>query len=232
MPISPLEIDRFQGRYGTENCQVIGPSDGPSCCYILTLSSELTLFLTPTVAGMIDEVILNVGGVEKDVSTIYEEFNQSLLALCDWIEERFQEEDESDLEQYFLSDSQCSAMSPRDMSTREIVIYTWGNSVRKLKPEDSEINFNVIPIVSLNRRAGLNLKKLNGMSKEIQQCLYQIPKFTTFISNIVSVINDNPSLDCISINCKNGIHRSVAVAEILKYEYFPNARVVHLELGR
>lgn len=230
MPIAPLDIDRFRDRYGDENCEVLGQSDGPNCCYILTLSKELTLFLTLTTVG-IDEVILNVGGVEKDLSGIFEEQNQSLLSLCDWIEERYHEEEDED--QYFLSDrSSISSIEEGRRSSREITIYTWGNSIRKHKPENSEINFNAIPIVSLNRGIGLNLKKLNGMNQEIQQYLLQIPKFGIFISDIVSAINDHPAVECISINCKNGIHRSVAVAEILKREYFPNARVVHLELGR
>jgi hypothetical protein len=228
MPIATIEIDRLKDRYGNENCQVIGQREG-CCCYVLALSRELTLFLTPATAGSPHEVILNVGGVEKDLSRIFLEMNQSLLELCDWIEERFQEDDH---DQYFLSDSYSQSSVGEELSSREITIYTWGNSIRKQRPDDSEMNFNAIPIVSLNRRSGFNLKKLNGMNKEIQQCLLQIPKFNTFVSDIVSAINEDPSLECISINCKNGIHRSVAVAEILKSEYFPNARLVHLELGR
>jgi hypothetical protein len=222
MPVEISEIHQLAERYGDENCQIIGRD-----CYIINFNSELTLFFYESTQAL--EAILNVDGIEKDLSSVYRSMN-TFTEFCDWIHSKYCQEN-LEFDDPYLSDLDSQPSTSEMISTREITIYTWGNSIRKYKPEYCQMNFNAIPIVSLKRDAGMNLKKLNGMGHEIQQFLSEIPKFNFFISQIVAAIENNPSLESISINCKNGIHRSVAAAEILKREYYPYATIVHLELG-
>lgn len=112
---------------------------------------------------------------------------------------------------------------------RELLIYTWGKSCRKYKPQDSQINFNA-GILKIDRKE-LILKNKNGLSKDVQQIVKNSTSFMCFIAQIVNKIKSDNTLHCISINCKEGRHRSVSVAEMLKQIYFPNAQIIHLELG-
>lgn len=294
-------IEELKLKYNEDCFQIIGRN-----CFIFNFTESLILFYTKI---KIDnnyqvEIILNIDGVEKDLSNLYFSNNvndendekKAILELFELIEKRHLQNNNSDdinnsnindnvnndndsnsygdyncnylsdesnyseismnssnsnLENYdpddnHSNDDNSSSNDLNDInekffsraskvnssqSKRNLTIYTWGNSNRKHKPEESELNFNVIPIVSLKRESGLNLKKLNGTNREIQSCLFQNKKFNSFIDHIVTTIESNPSLSCISINCKNGIHRSVAVAEILRNEYYSNANVIHLELG-
>jgi hypothetical protein len=224
MPVEISEIHRLAKSYGDENCQIIGRD-----CYVINFNSDVTLFFHESAESL--EAIVNVDGVEKDLGSVYRSLD-SFTHLCDWIRQKYCEVDQLQMiDDPYLSDIDSRHSTTEITSSRELTIYTWGNSIRKYKPESSQMNFNAIPIVSLKREAGMNLKKLTGTSQEIQQFVSEIPKFNSFISQIVTAIEDDPSLDTISINCKNGIHRSVAAAEILRREYYPNATIIHLELS-
>lgn len=263
MKLSINIIEDIKLKYGENNCQIIGRN-----CLIISFKSNLTLFYSELELNNNKdyniEVILNIDGIEKDLSELYQSsYQQSLLLFCEVIEKRYLHENEyennennnndynnEDINEYNnencdmnennndnYNDNQEDILFTKEdsinsiITNRNLIIYTWGNSIRKHKPIESQLNFNVIPIVSLNRQSGLNLKKLNGTNYEIQTCLFQNKKFNSFIDHIVTTIESDPSISSISINCKNGIHRSVAVAEILKNEYFSNATIIHLELG-
>ncbi len=110
---------------------------------------------------------------------------------------------------------------------RKLLILTWGRALLKGTPQQSERNFNA---GVLNGRGGsINLRKLNGLSDEIQGRISRCSLFPTWIKMVIDKIEDD-DLMCISINCTKGRHRSVAAAEILKKVYYPAAQIDHLTI--
>lgn len=110
---------------------------------------------------------------------------------------------------------------------RELTIYTWGKLYRKWKPTESEKNYSV-EMISI-RDYNMNLKRINGKSNELQNKIILDQKFINVINSIVKLIEDN-DYKVISISCEHGRHRSVAIAEILKKLYYPQASIQHLDL--
>ena len=75
------------------------------------------------------------------------------------------------------------------------------------------------------------MKKLNGLSLEVQRAVETSKNFDTFASQMVEKI-ERIDAKAIGINCTAGRHRSVTRAHILKRELYPNAIIHHLELKR
>ena len=112
-------------------------------------------------------------------------------------------------------------------SSRELLILTWGRKVRKSTPHNSQKNFNAA--ILNGRRKGLNLKKLDGRSVDVQNVVERCSLFPDFVMGVIKNV-EKDDLKCISINCSKGRHRSVAGALLLKKHYYPNAQVIHLEI--
>ena len=116
---------------------------------------------------------------------------------------------------------------------REITIYTWGIAKRKFKPHQSKKNFNVCG-VSNGKPYGINLKKLDGRSEELQKSISSLPRYEEYKNAIIKYIIGNPDSDAISINCQKGRHRSVAMAQLvgayLANEHNIIVNIKHLEL--
>lgn len=68
------------------------------------------------------------------------------------------------------------------------------------------------------------------MSDEIQEGLTKDPMFFTFVRQVVRGIETN-NLLVISITCTKGRHRSVAIAELLRKWFYPDAIVQHLTIS-
>ena len=112
--------------------------------------------------------------------------------------------------------------------SRQLRIYSYGIAIRSHKPDDSQRNWFVG--VMTTKPHGVDLRKYNGKSSEVQAGIAKDPKFASIMNNIVdSVETDN--LTCISIACTKGRHRSVAVAELLKSWVYPDAEVIHLTIS-
>ena len=75
----------------------------------------------------------------------------------------------------------------------------------------------------------MNLRKMNGLSSEIQARISRCSLFPTWITMVIEAI-ETKNLSVISINCTKGRHRSVAAAEILKAVYYPKATIEHLTI--
>lgn len=112
--------------------------------------------------------------------------------------------------------------------TRKITIITWGRKMRKAMPEKSQKNFNAA--ILNGKRKDINLKKLDGRSDDVQEVVSRCSMFASFICGVIENVEKN-NLNCISVNCAKGRHRSVAGALLLKKYYYPNANVIHLELN-
>lgn len=110
---------------------------------------------------------------------------------------------------------------------RTLTIYTWGKKRRKSKPLGSECNFNA-GVIS-GKKKGLDLKKLNGLSPDVQRSVASASGYCDFMKNMVKKIENN-NLSTISINCTAGRHRSVACAELLKKLVYPQSSIYHCEL--
>ena len=114
---------------------------------------------------------------------------------------------------------------------RQLVIYTWGASLRKLCPKQTQHNFNVCGISYRKNCTGVDLRKMTGMDDELKMKVESSPRFEMYISSNINVV-ERDDLTIISVNCRKGRHRSVSVANILKDKYYPNSKVIHLELNK
>lgn len=111
---------------------------------------------------------------------------------------------------------------------RDIIIYTWGIFNRKTCPYEFQQNFNLCSIIYRAHNL-LKFRIKTGMDKEFQDNFLNNQKFKQYLFHIVETI-ENKNFSCISINCYYGIHRSVAMANILKKYFYPRAKIYHLEL--
>jgi hypothetical protein len=111
---------------------------------------------------------------------------------------------------------------------RQIRIYTYGIAKRARKPDDSQKNWFVGTITT--KPYGVDLRKYDGRSSQVQAGIAQDPKFNKIIQDIVESI-ETENMRCISIACTKGRHRSVAVAELLKSWFYPRAVVIHLTIA-
>lgn len=110
---------------------------------------------------------------------------------------------------------------------RMLTILTWGVAKISYTPASSEKNWFVGMITT--RKLGVNLKKHDGTSREIQEGIMLDPKFPDILNTILAAVETN-NYKVISISCTRGRHRSVAMAEILKKYIYPNAQINHLHL--
>ncbi len=120
-------------------------------------------------------------------------------------------------------------LPPRSIAqqTRDLTIYTWGRAIMKHAPADSQRSFNAG--VLNGRGHGVDLRKMNGLSPEVQNVVFRCKMFPGFIEMMVSAI-ERENLKFVSIVCTKGRHRSVASAELLKSIYYPKANVKHLTI--
>lgn len=112
---------------------------------------------------------------------------------------------------------------------RDLVIYTWGKKHRDNKPKESQCNFNAA-IIS-GRKKDINLKKINGLSFDVQKGVKAGKGYAQFMEYMIGKIEQD-DLHTISINCIAGKHRSVSCAEILKREFYPKTAIYHMELNK
>ena len=179
---------------------------------------------------------LIVKGEKQDIHSIYEGFleKEDFVGFLDWIKlNKFSNQDEfgfnSDSEDENIGRSN-EIITPKNFNkNRQLKIYTWGRAFRKNKPDDSQCNFNATIING--RRKGINLKKYNGLSEEVQYAVTKSNRFPNFITMVLNKI-EKDNLDIISINCTKGRHRSVTVAEYLKRRFYPESKIYHIELGK
>jgi RNase adaptor protein for sRNA GlmZ degradation len=113
----------------------------------------------------------------------------------------------------------------------KIVIYTWGNKVRKGAPSQSQKNFCVTSISSYKPK-GLDLKNIDGRNERLQEKLMRQKRFPVYFNAVMkSIVNEG--LTSISINCHKGRHRSVGFAELLSSELEDQGyevELIHMEL--
>jgi len=113
------------------------------------------------------------------------------------------------------------------VTSRPLLIYTWGKALRKAPPADSQFNFNAS--VLNGRGGGADLRTQNGLSQEVQDNVRCCGLFPTWLQMVCSKI-ETSNLHTVSINCTKGRHRSVAAAEILRNVYYPDATIRHLTI--
>lgn len=110
---------------------------------------------------------------------------------------------------------------------RNLVIYTRGKAIMKTKPKDSQCSFNAAVLDC--RGGGVDLRKMNGLHPEVQRRLLSCYTLPRWLVMFVEKVETN-DYNCVDVFCTKGRHRSVAVAELLKTRYYPNAIVKHLTI--
>eukprot|EP00811_Abedinium_folium_P036098 NODE_8839_length_1466_cov_7.377894.p1 GENE.NODE_8839_length_1466_cov_7.377894~~NODE_8839_length_1466_cov_7.377894.p1 ORF type:complete len:388 (+),score=123.74 NODE_8839_length_1466_cov_7.377894:115-1278(+) len=120
--------------------------------------------------------------------------------------------------------------SPTDLNVspqRIILLYTWGKAIRKSPPSDSQFTFNAS--VLNGKGGGADIRTQNGLCEEIQRNVASCALFPRWLEMVTSKI-EGANLQCVSIVCTKGRHRSVAAAEILRKLFYRNASVSHLTI--
>lgn len=110
---------------------------------------------------------------------------------------------------------------------RNLTIYTRGRAIMKNKPTDSQCSFNAGVLNC--RGGGVDLRKMNGLSEEVQQKLLSSNSLSKWLTMAITKIENN-DYHTVDVVCTKGRHRSVAVAELLKSRYYLNAEVYHLTI--
>jgi len=111
---------------------------------------------------------------------------------------------------------------------RPLVIYTWGHAIRAHKPDKSQRDWFVGIIHT--RAPGVDLRRENGRNEVLQAGIASDPQFPAIMNSILEEVEKN-NYTCISISCTKGRHRSVAVAELVKKWFYPNAMIEHLTIS-
>lgn len=179
-------------------------------------------------------------GIEEDDSASYLEhvdINSShfIVDLLDWIQCQsnketpgFTSDDDDDVKVYRSTRDLCVYdLLDEDINAsphRNLMIYTWGKKTRKSVPEGSQHTFDACCLGSKKR--GLNIGKYNGLDEKIQQAIFRAASFSSFVNSIVEKV-EKENLDCISIVCTKGKHRSVATAELIR-QLYPLVTIRHL----
>jgi len=117
-----------------------------------------------------------------------------------------------------------SAEALKVQRSRELTILTWGKAFRKTAPPESQANFNAG--ILNGRGGGADIRVDNGLTEAVQNNVASCNLFPRWLEMVITKI-ETEGLGVVSINCTKGRHRSVAAAEILRREYYPNAAVVH-----
>ena len=207
--------------------------------YVIQLTSDTKLILNH---GQIETISpLN----ELILDSIKEQFHSSLTEFIEWCLSEFDQtstmednafgfnaiesaknEIETDLSRtnrdYLYHDLRATINL-----NRHLVIYTFGKSYRRAAPKESQCTFNAC--VLNGRTPGLDIKKMNGLYLEVQRSVETSKNYDTFVSQIVQKIEAD-NLDCISIACTKGRHRSVSVAELLSKHVYLYSKIIHLDI--
>lgn len=165
---------------------------------------------------------------DKDIDDLWRQM-LSIEKLLVWVQVNSHKEETPGFTQEIEVDSNKQSIETTVMPTndRQLTILTWGVAKMAHTPSVSQRNWFVGVITT--RKYGVNLKKNNGKSEEIQAGIMADPKFPNILNSIVSEVEKN-NYTVISISCTKGRHRSVAMAEILKKHIYPQAQVRHLTL--
>jgi hypothetical protein len=116
---------------------------------------------------------------------------------------------------------------------RSLTIFSWGDALcskHVLRQKGSQLDVNAKP---LNGRGGGANTKFNALQdrrvmRNVAASMCQGTGALMLQRTVARVESDN--LDCMSVYCARGRHRSVSMAEILRARYWPNAQVYHLTI--
>ena len=115
---------------------------------------------------------------------------------------------------------------------RSLEIYTWGwRFMNAATPGTVQYNFDA---TVLDARGGYaDMRRMTGLDAEVQANVVGRCNFEGWLATVICRIEGSrPPLRTISINCRQGRHRSVAAAEILRRVYYRRAHLTHLAVDR
>jgi len=181
-------------------------------------------------------------GLMDHLNTMYiETFNGDAYSFIDWA---LNEYDFNNDIQGFADDVDGDEINDLDKTNKEylydeltknaninrkLMIYSYGKKHRKKPPTDCQCTFNACILNS--NRAGLDLKKMTGLDRDIQKRIETCSYFDTFMEMLITKI-EKDNLHTIAIYCSAGRHRSVSCCEILKNRIYPKSSIYHMELNK
>lgn len=125
--------------------------------------------------------------------------------------------------------------------TKELIIVTFGEKFKS--PKSMEIGpvsrfhrFRCNKVfdsrhINSARPKGANLHELRGTDEIVQKCIEAGSGYVFVMECIIKYIESLNDSVIIGIYCTSGHHRSVAVGEILKNKFYPDAKLIHLHIG-
>ena len=108
-----------------------------------------------------------------------------------------------------------------------LLIITWGRLRHKHRPLESQKNWYV-GMLTLPTDCPL-LDGINGTDQQFIKCIDKDSSAHAILRKIAETINEG-GYTVISISCEYGVHRAVALAELLKKHHYPEAEICHLDL--
>ncbi len=137
--------------------------------------------------------------------------------------------------QHYFAGQAISLHTPRSLgvhANRPLEIYTWGTAfMHAAVPGVVQYNFDA---TVLDARGGdADVRVMTGLDQEVQANLAGCWNFEGWLAMAVFRVEESrPPWRTISINCRQGRHRSVAATEILRQFYYRDARLTHLTISR
>ena len=107
---------------------------------------------------------------------------------------------------------------------------TW----EKVAQQGAERDFNAAILSAVGHDVALS--RHDGTERAVQRNVAESPAFQSLLGSIVLAVEEPPveegakGLECFSISCHRGRHRSVALAELLRDHFYPAATLTHLTL--
>jgi hypothetical protein len=188
--------------------------------------SDFTLFLT-------DETIVTTDEIWEKRNILNEQISDSMgimNILIEWIKEKQDEAINEEVDGFddtgdFLEEARPLPKYECD-ETRQLKIYVWGRKKRKHLPHKVDHNFNAA--VLHGKKKGTNWRK-DGRTLEIREAVKRCVQFNEFLTVMLRLI-ETKKMSKIGINCRAGRHRSVTLAWVLQESYYPNAKIIYLEI--
>ena len=106
-------------------------------------------------------------------------------------------------------------------------IYVWGKALRDTLSASCRIGRNYNAAILHGKKAGVDWSQC-GAEVEIRRAVMRSPGFKELLEFVLSDLKRH-RYDAIGINCRKGRHRSSTLAHVLKYAYFPQAKLVFKE---
>ena len=114
-------------------------------------------------------------------------------------------------------------------SVRKLRIFSWGKNDPSQTDPNCDLTFDVRKFYAQYDDAGI--RKEDGRNPVIKGSIRSHRDFGRMMRTVVSLVEER-NARTVSFMCAWGKHRSVALAELLKKEFYPKSKVTHLKFPK